>query len=69
MRPENIKRALKKRKITQRKLAASCGVTEQMVSKTIWNVSYSRKVCEAIANAIEEPIEKVFSRYRTNEGV
>lgn len=69
MRPENIQRALKKRAITQRKLAAACGVSETMVSKVIWNVSYSRKVCEAIASAIEEPIEKVFARYRANSGV
>ena len=67
MTPEQIQKALKKRKITQKKIATDLGLSEMSVSRCIkyfhLRIGISDKIMTAVADAIGKPKEQVFSDY------
>ena len=65
MTSEKIKIELFKRRksVSMAKIARALGVTRGAVSLVVNRKSVSRKIMEAVADAIEQPPEKVFPEY------
>lgn len=63
MHPADIQARLKKRGITQKDIAENLGVGQMVVSDVIRQRKASQRVMQAIANAVELPVEAVFAGY------
>lgn len=60
MSPQQIKAGLILKGITQRQIAQRLGVSDAAVSQVIYGVEKNRRIREAIAEALEQPIEQVW---------
>ena len=63
MTPEQIQKALKKRKITQKSIARNAKRSEMLVSLVINRKSTSNPIMTAVAQALGKPKEMVFPDY------
>lgn len=60
MSPQQIKAGLILKGITQRQIAQRLGVSDAAVSQVIYGVEKNRRIREAIAEALEQPVEQVW---------
>ena len=70
MTPQEIKLEIFKRRpegLTQSSIARSIGVTKQSVLNVIEKRNPSRRIAQAVADAIERPLAEVFPEYRTEQ--
>ena len=67
MEPKRIVHEMKIRGITQKMLAASLGVRPQAVSMVVCGKKNICRIRQAIADAIEQPVEAVFSFAESNQ--
>jgi len=63
MHPVDIQARLKKRGITQKKIALDLGVSEMAVSKAINKTTVSKRIMSAVAKAIDKDPREVFPEY------
>lgn len=66
MHPVDIQARLKKRGITQKKIALDLGVSEMAVSKIINKTTVSKRIMIAVAKAINKDPREVFPEYYLN---
>ena len=66
MHPVDIQARLKKRGITQKKIALDLGVSEMAVSKIINKTTVSKRIMIAVAKAINKDPREVFPEYYFN---
>ena len=63
MTPQEIQKALRKNKTTQKAIAKNLGVSEMSVSKTIHRLIVSDRIMRAVALGVGKPKTKVFPDY------
>ena len=63
MTPQEIQKALRKNKTTQKAIALKLGVSEMSVSKAVNRSIVSDRIMAAVAKAIGKPKTEVFSDY------
>ena len=63
MESHEIYEKLKSKDVSARMIAQVLGVTNQSVSDVIRNGRGSKRIAEAIAKVLDEPLEKVFPHY------
>lgn len=63
MEPHEIYEKLKNKHVSARMIAQALNVSNQSVSDVIRNGRGSKRIAEAVAKVLEEPLEKVFPRY------
>lgn len=63
MHPADIQAEMKKRGISQQKLAHDLAVTQETVSKVVNKHCISDRVMRAVAAAIDKPVALVFPEY------
>lgn len=61
------RRIMAQHKITLTSIANDLGVAVATVSEVIHDKSISRRISQAIADALEMPLEEVFPKYRKDK--